>query len=719
MFVKLLRIGFVTALSAAFACGQAPTPPAASPGTGSAGPEDPASPTVTVGKDGEMAGAAAPGADKGGPARPAARGGAGVMGGAAEGDGDIAMIGSGGPGDRPVGPAELGTWTGGNDADAGEGAKSPVPVTAADPSWGSPKALVTIVMFSDLECPFCSRAAGTLAELQRIYGKDQLRIVWKNTPLPFHKHARPAAEAAMAVFKLKGSPWFWAYHDVLFAGRIDAQVIDAALPRGLSRKNIDAALASGEIAKKVDEDIELGKKIGVTGTPAFFINGVFLSGAQPVDKFRSVIDEQIAAARKATASGTAAEKVYAVLTAQNYKKPEDRPGASPSKPAEDPKTVWRVPVDGSPIRGKNTAPVTLVLFTDFQCPFCIRVTPTIEQLTRDYGDKLRIVYKNNPLPFHKDAEPAAELALEARAQKGEVAFWKAHDLIFAANGKLGPAELEAIAKDVGIDVTKTMDAIAKKKHLARIEQDQELADDLRATGTPHFFINGRRLVGAQPLEKFKELIDEELVKAEALIKKGTPAAKVYDALIKDGKAAEPFEKVKVPAPTKDNPSRGPANAKIIVQIFSDFECPFCKRAEPTMAELDAAFPGKIRFVWRNKPLPFHKNAMPAALAAVEAYKQKGNDAFWKMHAAFFQDPTQLDRAGIEKTAAALGLDVQKVLAAIDGQTHKALIDADVKAAEDAKIMGTPGFVINGYFISGAQPLAKFKKVVNLALKEAK
>ena len=716
MLVKLFRFGFVTALAAAVACGPAPTPQAASPGDGSQGPADQGANAATDGKGAEIAGR---GGDKGAGAPRAA--------GAAEGDGVLVggaglAVGDDNSGNgfpvRTVAPAEVGTWTGGNEADTGEGAKSPVPVTAADPSWGSPKALVTIVAFSDLECPFCGRAAGTLAELGKIYGKDQLRVVWKNFPLVFHKNARPAAEAAMAVFKLKGSPWFWAYHDALFAGRLDPQVIDGSLPRGITRKFVDATLASGEIGKKIEEDIELGKKLGVTGTPAFFINGVHLSGAQPIDKFRAVIDEQIAAARKATASGTAPEKVYAVLSAQNYQKPADRPGSSPSQ-AEDTKTVWRVPVDGSPVRGKNTALVTLVMFTDFQCPFCVKVTPTIEQLARDYGDKLRIVYKNNPLPFHKDAEPAAELALEARAQKGDASFWQAHDLLFAANGKLAPEDLEGIAKTLGIDVKKASDAIAKKKHKARIEQDQDLADDVQASGTPHFFINGRRLVGAQPIDKFKALIDEELTKSEALVKKGTPAAKLYDTIIKDGKAAT-FEKVKaIPAFTKESPTKGPANAKVTVQIFSDFECPFCKRVEPTLAELDAAFPGKIRFVWRNKPLPFHKNAMPAALAAMEAFKQKGNDAFWKMHEAFFKDPTQLDRAGIERTAAALGLDVQKVLAAIDGQTHKALIDADIKAAEDVSITGTPAFVINGYLISGAQPLSKFKKAVNLALKEAK
>jgi len=358
------------------------------------------------------------------------------------------------------------------------------------------------------------------------------------------------------------------------------------------------------------------------------------------------------------------------------------------------------------------------MFSDYECPFCIRVEPTIAQMMRDYGDKVRLVFKNNPLPFHPRAEPAAELASEARAQKGDTGFWAAHDRLFAASGKLDDTDLEAIAKDLRLDVKKVNDAIAQKKYGASIEADQELADDVEANGTPTFFINGRKLVGAQPPEKFKEMIDQEISKAEALVKKGTPAAKLYDTLIKDGKTIT-LEKVTVAAPTKDNPTRGPANAKVTVQIFSDFECPFCKRVEPTLADLDAAYPNKLKFVWRNYPLPFHKNAMPAALAAMEAFKQKGPEAFWKMHDAFFADQTKLDRQSIEQTAAALGLDVSKIDAAMDNKTHEPLIEADKKAAEAAKINGTPAFVINGYLISGAQPLKRFKRVVNVALKEAK
>ncbi|MEO6603568.1 MAG: thioredoxin domain-containing protein, partial [Polyangiaceae bacterium] len=92
-----------------------------------------------------------------------------------------------------------------------------VPVSARDPQWGSPDAPVTIVAVSDFQCPFCSRVEPTLKQVRDTYGPKKVRMVWKNNPLPFHNNARPAAEAAMAVFGLKGSEAFWKFHDTAFA----------------------------------------------------------------------------------------------------------------------------------------------------------------------------------------------------------------------------------------------------------------------------------------------------------------------------------------------------------------------------------------------------------------------------------------------------------------------------------------------------------------------
>jgi protein-disulfide isomerase len=173
--------------------------------------------------------------------------------------------------------------------------------------------------------------------------------------------------------------------------------------------------------------------------------------------------------------------------------------------------VRAVPVGDSPARGDARAPVTIVVFSDFQCVYCQRVEETVAALRERYGDRLRIVWKNAPLPFHSRAEPAAELAMEARAQKGDAAFWAAHDALMERRGRLEDADLRAIAASLGLDVTAAMNAVAARKHAARIREDLALAAQLGVDGTPTFFINGRRLVGAQPLERFVALVDRALV----------------------------------------------------------------------------------------------------------------------------------------------------------------------------------------------------------------
>ena len=128
-----------------------------------------------------------------------------------------------------------------------------------------------------------------------------------------------------------------------------------------------------------------------------------------------------------------------------------------TRPDKDDLTVHRIEVGRSPVRGKATAPVTIVEFADFQCPFCGRVAPTIAEVVKIYGDKVRLVWKNNPLAFHPRAEPAAEFAMDARAQKGDAGFWAAHDLQTATTvvGRLTdcvllirPGRVEAVVQEL-------------------------------------------------------------------------------------------------------------------------------------------------------------------------------------------------------------------------------------------------------------------------------
>ena len=612
--------------------------------------------------------------------------------------------------------------TAGITADATGGwsdSESPIPVSSQDPVGGKRDAPVTIVTFSDFQCPFCSRVEPTLDQVKSTYGPDKVRIIWKNQPLSFHEKAKPAAEAAQTVFMLKGSDAFWKFHDTAFKNQqaLSPESYEKwAVAAGVDANQFKQALASKKASKKVEEDQQLANKVGANGTPAFRINGVELSGAQPFDKFKEVIDKELQKANAKIAAGTPKDRIYVEMSKENFKN-------APQKHEEDDDekedtTVWKVPVGTSPVQGKADAAVTIAVFSDFQCPYCKRMEPTLAKVRETYGDKVRIVWKHEPLPFHPRAEPAAQLAMEARAQKGDKGFWEAHDKLFESQPKLDDADLEKVAADMGLNVDKVKAAIKEHKYKKEIDADMDLADDVQASGTPHFFINGRRLVGAQPYEKFQKVIDEEVKKFED--QKGKVAAKdYYDSLMKDAKGAPEPEKKQAPPPPPGAPYKGGANAKVVIQQWSDFQCPFCSRVEGTVSEISKNYGDKVKIVWRDKPLPMHPDAPLAAEAAREAAKQKGPDGFWKMHAKMFANQQKLKREDLESYAKEIGLDMDKFKAALDNRTHKATVDADDKAGSDIGISGTPAFVINGYYVSGAQPYTKFKKLIDRALAEAK
>ena len=612
------------------------------------------------------------------------------------------------------------TWT---DEDAA------VPVSSKDPMWGSRTAPVTMVVWSDFQCPFCQKVEATLDQVKEKYGPEKVRILWKNNPLPFHKEAKPAAVAAETVFRLGGSKAFWAFHKSAFANNkaLTPENFEKwAVEAGVDKAKYKAAFDKQEFAGKIEQDMANGKAAGVTGTPATMINGVFLSGAQPLDKFTAVIDEQLKAAQAAIAAGTKPDKVYAKLAAENKAKNPAPKGREGAEQKEDDKTVWKVPAGDSPVKGNPNALVTIIEFSEFQCPFCSKVLPTIEEVQKTYGDKVRVVFKHNPLPFHNRALPASMLAIEARSQKGDKGFWAAHDILFKNQQKLNDEDLLGYAKELGLDEAKAKIAITDKKHEGVVAADQELADAVQASGTPHMFVNGRRLVGAQPIEKFKTIIDEEIKKAEGLLAKGVAAKDLYNELIKDGKEPPPPEKKTVEPAAPDSPWKGSEKAKVVMHVFSDYECPFCKKVEDTVAQVTKNYGDKIKIVWRHRPLPMHKNAPLAHQAAQEAFKQKGREAFWKYHEKLFKGagtPDALARPTLEKYAEEEGLDLGKFKAALDGGTNKAFIDSESAVAEKAGISGTPAFVITtngkeGYFISGAQPYTKFEKLIKMALKEA-
>jgi protein-disulfide isomerase len=166
---------------------------------------------------------------------------------------------------------------------------------------------------------------------------------------------------------------------------------------------------------------------------------------------------------------------------------------------------------GHPSIGGRSAPVTIVEFSDFQCPFCRAAENSLKQVRQKYGDQVRLVYMDFPLGFHPHAMDAARAA---RCAADQDKFWQFHDALFLDQKKLDPDNLQQTAAKLGLDRAKFDACFTNDKQNAGIRQDMAEGNSLGVTGTPTFFINGRELVGAQPAPKFNDVINEEIARAK-------------------------------------------------------------------------------------------------------------------------------------------------------------------------------------------------------------
>jgi len=216
------------------------------------------------------------------------------------------------------------------------------------------------------------------------------------------------------------------------------------------------------------------------------------------------------------------------LTAAEARIPVAPPTPLPVAGKPDPAARYRVTLGDSEFEGPADAKVTVVIFSDFQCPFCARVQPTLDEVRKAYAADVRIVAKHNPLSFHPNAEPAARAALAAGKQ-GK--YWEMHDQLYTDTKALSQTDLEGYAKALGLDLAQFRRDMDDKAIVERIAADQRQAAELGARGTPSFFVNGRYVAGAQPLASFKTLIDAEIAEADRRIASGTPRAGLYEALM--------------------------------------------------------------------------------------------------------------------------------------------------------------------------------------------
>ncbi len=210
----------------------------------------------------------------------------------------------------------------------------------------------------------------------------------------------------------------------------------------------------------------------------------------------------------------------------------------------DPNAVFKVTVDPkkNPILGPATAPVTIVEYSDFQCPYCQRASHTMHKIVKAFPKGVRLVFKNNPLSFHKHAELAAQAAYTVFALKGDAAFWKYHDKLFANRRDLGRPNLEKWANELGVDLTKFRKALDTGTYRKIIQDQQQGVEKLGARGAPAFFINGRFVSGARPFDFFKGRVNEEIEKAQKIMSKGVKPKDLYAHIIAKGKTKAVYAK---------------------------------------------------------------------------------------------------------------------------------------------------------------------------------
>jgi protein-disulfide isomerase len=235
-----------------------------------------------------------------------------------------------------------------------------------------------------------------------------------------------------------------------------------------------------------------------------FFNCRQVVGAVPFDQLRAVAEAELKKADGILGGQRPDARFYEKACKANLAAAPAP--AAPAAPAEVKAADLQIRPD-DPVRGNAKAPVTVVLFSDFQCPFCARVGPTLDEALRAYGDKVRIVWKHQPLPFHPNALPAAAAA-EAAREQGK--FWQMHDRLFAAQRELSPDTYERIAKDIGLDLRKFKSAMESSRPRERIQQDQALAARIGANATPTMFVNGEKVEGAVPFAMLKAVIDRKL-----------------------------------------------------------------------------------------------------------------------------------------------------------------------------------------------------------------
>jgi protein-disulfide isomerase len=365
------------------------------------------------------------------------------------------------------------------------------------PFRGDPAAPVTMEEFSSYQCPFCGRYfRESYPQIVDNYVKTgKVRYVFRDFPLPSQLQSPLAAEAARCAGLTGDSGAYWAMHDRIFEGQrewsgsADADTLfkGYAAELGLDEMTFAGCLDSGSTSDQVQADLREGSARGVNGTPTFFVDGRALSGAQPYAAFARVID--------------------AALSGESLPTPE------PPAPAVAPTPAPIAPADDARVLGDPGAPVTIVEFSDYQCPFCARhFEETWPQLRDEYvgTGRVRYVFKDFPIVSIHPEAPKAHEAARCAGEQG--AYWAMHERLFAgqADWSGNPEHVvtfKAYAVELELDTGAFDACLDEGRYAGAVNADLAEGRNLGVNATPTLFVDGYPLVGAQPYQVFEMAID--------------------------------------------------------------------------------------------------------------------------------------------------------------------------------------------------------------------
>jgi protein-disulfide isomerase len=341
-------------------------------------------------------------------------------------------------------------------------AQNPLPVASVSDTYD-------IVIFSDFQCPFCKQFSGPVRELMT-KGVEGVKtnVTFKNFPLGFHPDAQLAAQAAMAA-KEQGK--FWEMHDLLFANQPAIKrndVLAYAQKLGLDMNRFRKDLDSDRLKQLIAADQAEGTKLGVSGTPTFFINGKLHSGTTSFAELKQLI-------------------------------------------GGEQRTGWAMAeiTDRMMSQGPEGAPITLEFYADLESPVSRPAMAVIQQVVDRYPTEIRLQFRNFPLSFHPQAPMAHEAAIDA-AREGH--FWDFANYILDHQESIREQDLISYAGQLGLDEAKFAETLRQRRYSARVDADLAGGAKRGIRGSPVIFVNERRIDGVPSLEQLTQYVEAALAK---------------------------------------------------------------------------------------------------------------------------------------------------------------------------------------------------------------